>query len=75
MSVEAVYPDGRKELLSLVDRYSHLWQITYLYADHARPLLPSGTVLLLHAFLRQHHQQPDQPRPRPVGGFRVTRCR
>ena len=69
MSVEAVYPDDRKELLSLVDRYSHLWQITYLYADHVRPLLPSGTVLLLHAFFDNTSNNPINPDPDQWVGF------
>ena len=69
MSVEAIYPDGRKELLSQVDRYSHLWQITYLYADHVRPLLPGGTVLLLHAFFDNTANNPINPDPDQWVGF------
>ena len=46
-SVEAIYPDGTREVLGKVDRYSHIWQISYLFADHAKPLLPKGTMLLV----------------------------
>ena len=69
MSVEAVYPDGRKELLSHVDRYNHLWQITYLYADDVRPLLPSGTVLLFHAYFDNTVNNPINPDPDQWVGF------
>jgi hypothetical protein len=49
MSMEALYPDGRRELLSSVNRYDHNWQIAYVYEDDAQPLLPQGTVLLLRS--------------------------
>lgn len=49
MSMEALYPDGRRELLSSVNRYDHNWQIAYMYEDEAQPLLPQGTVLLLRS--------------------------
>ena len=49
MSMEALYPDGRRELLSSVNRYDHNWQISYVYDDDAQPLLPRGTVLLLRS--------------------------
>ncbi|MDA1093604.1 MAG: hypothetical protein O3A25_10100 [Acidobacteria bacterium] len=49
MSMTALYPDGRRELLSSVNRYDHNWQIGYVYNDDAQPLLPRGTVLMLRA--------------------------
>ena len=49
MSMTALYPDGRRELLSNVNRYDHNWQIAYIYGDDAQPLLPQGTVLMLRA--------------------------
>ena len=49
MSMTALYPDGRRELLSSVNRYNHNWQIAYIYDDAAQPVLPRGTVLLLRS--------------------------
>ena len=49
MSMTALYPDGRRELLSRVNRYDHNWQIAYIYDDDAQPLLPRGSVLMLRA--------------------------
>ena len=49
MSMTALYPDGRRELLSSVNRYDHNWQIAYVYDDDAQPLLPRGSVLMLRA--------------------------
>ena len=49
MSMTALYPDGRRELFSSVNRYNHNWQIAYVYDDAAQPLLPKGTVLMLRS--------------------------
>ena len=37
-SLEAVYPDGRREMLSRVDKYNHSWQISYKFEDDVAPL-------------------------------------
>lgn len=63
MSMEAIYPDGRREVLSNVDKYNHNWQISYQYADHVQPLLPKGTVLLFHAFFDNTANNPINPDP------------
>ena len=63
MSMEAIYPDGRREMLSSVDRYDHNWQIAYVYADHAQPLLPKGTVLLFHSHYDNTADNPINPDP------------
>ena len=42
MSLEAIYPDGRVEMLSHVDRFQFNWHINYVYADDVAPLLPPG---------------------------------
>ena len=49
MSMEAIYPDGTRELISNVDRYDHNWQVVYVYEDSVQPLLPKGTTLLFHS--------------------------
>lgn len=58
-SMTVVYPQERdrwrmnviprKEVLTSLNNYNHLWQLNYAYEDDARPLLPKGTVLLLEA--------------------------
>lgn len=69
MTLEAVYPDGRRELLSHVDKYDHNWQISYQYADHAKPVLPAGTVLLLHSLYDNTAKNPINPDPDQWVGF------
>jgi hypothetical protein len=43
MALEAIYPDRRVELLTYVDRFDVMWQVTYPYKDP--PVFPAGTVL------------------------------
>ena len=50
MSMEAVYPDGRKELLSAVNNFQWQWHVNYVYADQVAPLLPKGTTLVFTAW-------------------------
>jgi hypothetical protein len=45
MSMEAIYPDGRREMLSQVTDFNFNWHNMYIYADDAAPLLPKGTML------------------------------
>ena len=59
LSMEAILPDkipdgwgaagSSRVVLTSVNNYNHNWQNDYVYADYSRPLLPAGTVLLLHS--------------------------
>ncbi|MQA90743.1 MAG: hypothetical protein GEU90_10970 [Gemmatimonas sp.] len=61
-SLEAIYPDGRVEILSRLF-WKHNWHITYLYEDHAQPLLPKGTVLIVTAWYDNTANNPANPDP------------
>ncbi len=63
MTMEAIYPDGRKEVLSQVDRYNHNWQISYIYADESKPILPKGTVLQFSSVFDNTANNPINPDP------------
>jgi hypothetical protein len=60
--VEAVYPDGRREVINKLD-WQHGWHTTFVYEDHARPLLPKGTVLILTSVFDNTRDNPDNPDP------------
>lgn len=47
MSIQAIYPDGRTELINMVTGFDARWHHSYLYEDDAAPLLPAGTVVIL----------------------------
>ena len=47
MSIQAIYPDGRTELISMVSDFDARWHHSYIYDDDAAPLLPAGTVIVM----------------------------
>ena len=63
MTMEAIFPDGRKEVLSQVDKYNHNWQISYIYADDSKPILPKGTVLQFSSVFDNTANNPINPDP------------
>jgi hypothetical protein len=69
MSMEAIYPDGRKEVLSAVNRFQWNWHVNYVYADHVAPLLPKGTVLVFTAWHDNTAKNPNNPDPRQWVGW------
>jgi hypothetical protein len=69
MTIEAIYPDGRREIISHVDRFQHNWQISYKYAEDAMPLLPAGSVLVVRSLHDNTSDNPNNPDPNQWVGF------
>jgi hypothetical protein len=63
MSMEAIYPDGRRELLNMVSNFQWKWHINYLYETDSAPLLPEGTVLLFTSWHDNTAANPSNPDP------------
>ena len=63
MTMEAIYPDGKKEVLSQVNNYDHNWQIAYIYEDDVKPLLPTGTILQFTSVFDNTANNPINPDP------------
>jgi hypothetical protein len=63
MSMEAIYPDGRVEMLNYVDHFNFNWHVNYVYADEAAPLLPKGTVIHLTAWHDNAAANKNNPDP------------
>ena len=63
MSMEAIYPDGRRQVLGKVSDYKHIWQIAYQFAADVKPLLPKGTVLLFTSVFDNTEANPLNPDP------------
>jgi hypothetical protein len=61
MSMEAIYPDGRVEMLNHVDRFD--FNVNYVYADDAAPVLPRGTIIKITAWHDNTAQNPANPDP------------
>jgi len=58
MSIQAVYPDGRTELLTMVSDFDARWHHSYIYEDDASPLLPAGTVLVMTGWYENSEDNP-----------------
>ena len=69
MSMEAIYPDGRRELLSSVNNFQWKWHVNYVYADNVAPLLPKGTTLVFTALHDNTSANPNNPDPRQWVGW------
>jgi mono/diheme cytochrome c family protein len=65
--LEAIYPDGKTEMLSCA-RFEFNWMRNYVYADDAAPLLPAGTIL--HSIM--WHDNSDQSRFNPDPDAQIT---
>jgi hypothetical protein len=61
-ALEAIYPDGRVEVLTKY-QFDHNWHIAYIYEDDVAPLLPAGTVLVVTSFLDNTSANPRNPDP------------
>ena len=61
-TIEAIYPDGRREVLSKLN-WQHRWHTTFLYDDHVQPLLPKGTLVVLTSFFDNTADNPGNPDP------------
>jgi hypothetical protein len=69
MSMEAIYPDGRREVLSVVNNFQWNWHVNYIYADDAAPLLPKGTMLAFTAWHDNTASNPLNPDPQQWVGW------
>jgi hypothetical protein len=73
-TLEAIYPDGRREVVNQASRFSNNWHINYIYdPDHA-PVFPKGTVLIVtsvHDNTTANKNNPD-PRQWVAGGSRTV---
>jgi hypothetical protein len=63
MSMEALYPDGRREMLSQVTDFNFNWHNMYIYADDVAPLLPKGTMLHFIAWYDNTPNNKSNPDP------------
>jgi hypothetical protein len=50
MMVEALLPNGQRQVLSNVSDFNFMWMTTFVYADDVAPLLPKGTLLKVTAW-------------------------
>jgi len=69
MMMEAIYPDGRTEVLSYVNDFNFNWHNSYVYADDVAPLLPKGTILRVTAWHDNTANKKSNPDPTQWVGY------
>jgi mono/diheme cytochrome c family protein len=69
MEVEAVLPDGSRQVLSYVGNFNFNWMTNYIYDDDAAPLLPKGTVVHVTAWYDNTKANKNNPDPDQWVGF------
>ena len=69
MSMEAITPDGRTQVLSYVKEFNFNWHNSYVYTDDAAPLLPKGTILKITAWHDNTAANKANPDPNVWVGF------
>jgi hypothetical protein len=69
MALEAIFPDGTRQMLSYVDHFNFQWMTNYIYADDAAPVLPKGTIIHVTAWHDNTAANPNNPDPQQWVGW------
>jgi hypothetical protein len=69
MEVEAILPDGTKQVVSYVPNFNFNWMTNYIYADDAAPVFPKGTTIHVTAWHDNTTANPSNPDPDQWVGY------
>ncbi|MBV9743274.1 MAG: hypothetical protein JO099_05880 [Acidobacteriia bacterium] len=69
MEVEAILPDGTRQVVSYVGKFNFNWMTNYIYADDAAPAFPKGTIIRVTAWYDNTRANPNNPDPDQWVGF------
>ena len=69
MQMTAILPDGTTRVLSRVSDFNFNWHNNYVYADHAAPLLPKGTVIAIKSWWDNTAANRSNPDPNQWVGW------
>jgi hypothetical protein len=69
MQVEAILPDGARQIISYIGNFNFNWMTNYIYDDDAAPLLPKGTVIHVTAWYDNTKANKNNPDPDQWVGF------
>ena len=69
MQVEAILPDGSRQIISYVGNFNFNWMTNYIYADDAAPVFPKGTVIHVSAWYDNTKNNPTNPDPEQWVGY------
>jgi mono/diheme cytochrome c family protein len=69
MKVEAIRPDGSREIVSYVGNFNFNWMTNYIYEDDASPIYPKGTIIQVSAWYDNTAANKDNPDPDQWVGY------
>ena len=69
MQVEAIFPDGRTQIVSYVKDFNFNWMTNYIYADDAAPVFPKGTIIHVTAWYDNTKANKNNPDPDQWVGY------
>jgi len=69
MAVEAMLPDGSKQIVSYIGNFNFNWMTNYIYADDAAPVFPKGTIIRVTARFDNTSNHAGNPDPDQWVGF------
>jgi mono/diheme cytochrome c family protein len=69
MEVEAILPDGSRQVISYVGNFNFNWMTNYIYADDAAPVFPKGTVIHVSAYYDNTSANKNNPDPEQWVGY------
>ncbi len=69
MQVDAILPDGSRQVISYVDNFNFNWMTNYIYADEAAPAFPKGTVIHVSAWYDNTTANKNNPDPEQWVGY------
>jgi hypothetical protein len=69
MLIEAILPNGQRQVLSHITNFNFNWMTTYVYADDVAPLLPKGTILKVTAWHDNTVAKKSNPDPNQWVGW------
>ena len=69
MKVEAIKPDGGREIVSYVGNFNFNWMTNYIYEDDASPIYPKGTIIQVSAWYDNTAANKDNPDPEQWVGY------
>ncbi len=69
MKVEAIKPDGGREIVSYVGNFNFNWMTNYIYEDDASPIFPKGTIIQVSAWYDNTTANKDNPDPEQWVGY------
>ncbi len=69
MQVEAILPDGGRQIISYISHFNFNWMTNYIYADDVAPVFPKGTIIHVSAFYDNTKANKNNPDPDQWVGY------